>query len=158
MFRPTIDFSSVRARLGMWISRPSFVNLVAWLNGIDFALDGGLLTGFRERLVVIANHESTWPKLILKLVDSCLVDEELLLSFPELEQKAINTLFDQFEEFLLLRGQNDGIRTIYCEYQIWLERQSWYTPGSPHWIEIEESRRKRKKISQGKTKPKVSRK
>lgn len=117
----------IRRTPEMYLRSRSFDVLVAFVDGYNSAASGGLLVGFREWLIVRAGdgNNLSWSQLILLLMP-CLNSDEAIDSF-----EGIFTLLD---EFLEVRHQKHGLRTIYSRYEAWLHTQSWYDPASPSWL------------------------
>ena len=121
-------------RPGMWVERPYFPSVCAFINGYDEARDGGPLLGFREWLIVQQNggNNLTWPAL-LRL---SLLPEEETVAVLSAEQELLcldgmASLIGEFSQYRL----KSGIVTILHDYARWLLSQRWYegplrrTPG-----------------------------
>lgn len=113
----------IRRRPGMYLRSTSFDTVVAFLDGYDAALAGGLLVGFREWLIVKARDGDnlSWAGLVWML---CRGDEG---SEPP-DEVARETLFRLLAEFLARREDREGLKQIYLSYEAWLRRQRWYVP------------------------------
>jgi hypothetical protein len=117
----------LRRQTGMYVNPPTFDGVVAFIDGYDMALSGGLLVGFREWLIVRANEGNnlTWGALVASLIDH---------SHGRDDKLSIARLFATLDEFVALRTADGGLRRIYVHYERWLRTQDWYTPTSPNWI------------------------
>ena len=132
-----IQFAEIQARPEMYFQAPTYDAACALVLGYDLALDGGVLVGFREWLIVRLNfgNNLAWPVLALHAAFPQSTDpREMLESDIEKQKQAITVLFQLISEFDDLRQAPDGLRRIYCEYERWLLKQPWYQPGSPGWI------------------------
>jgi len=92
----------------------------AFLQGYDEAYEGGLLAGFREWLVVRLKTGSNlaWSVLVLySAFPGIRPAEDALPAGSDAERAAIDTLFALLAEFDDIRGQHDGLRKIYRDYE-----------------------------------------
>ena len=121
----------VHARPGMWGLDGSYGQFCVFLTGIDAGNDWQWLSGFREWLIVRADtgNNLAWSGLVLLLafpdVDTGRRD---LLTEPENNKRAVDTLFTALDEFLAQRAAHNGTVAVFDEYLTWLKAQSWYTP------------------------------
>jgi hypothetical protein len=120
----------VRKSPGMYVSPLSFDAVVAFVQGFDTAVRGGLLVGFREWLIISLDEGSNlaWPVLVstfLARAQSSAADDE----------QRIEGLFAAIEKFLLLCDAPEGKRRIYVSYEAWLRRQDGYTPSPPDSVD-----------------------
>jgi hypothetical protein len=124
-------FENVRARPGMYLPASTYVAAAAWVEGYDRAHEGGVLTGFREWLVVKAGGGNNlyWFALVLELAFPKSRNPQAEPSkTPASEKQAIDALFRLISEFWVQRSKFDGLLEIYRAYDRWLRRQSWYEP------------------------------
>lgn len=126
----------VRNQTGMYLLESRCDLVIALIQGYDLANGGGLLTGFREWLIVKNGygHNLSWNALAMELVSrkQQFSDENIK---PCDEAMSIAMLFDLLEEFLREKEVRNGLRQIYSRFEIWLRHQAWYSPKSPEWIE-----------------------
>jgi hypothetical protein len=118
----------LRDRAGMFVAPATYDTITAYLLGHDRALQGGLLVGFREWLIVQLNdgNNLAWPGLVNALRDR---------AEPQSDDDAARAfLFRLLEEFFAERQRQAGLRRVFFRYERWLERQPWYGPTSPQWI------------------------
>jgi hypothetical protein len=113
----------------MFLPNVTFDNATAYLLGIDAALHGDFLKGFREWLIptVGFGNNLPWSELILEIAFSQAEDCRGCLGKPSNEIVAINCLFDCLENFLATKQHDQGLDTILLRYQDWLRSQSWYS-------------------------------
>jgi hypothetical protein len=102
----------------------SYATMSAFVLGCDAGSCGGMLTGFREWLIVRlgTGNNLAWTGLNLHLAPGGFVHP--LTS--EADVAAVTTLFDLLDEFMEQRERHDGLLAIYGEYQSWLNTQTWY--------------------------------
>jgi hypothetical protein len=122
------ELANVGKRPSMYLRVNTYDVAVAFVDGYDFALSGGLLVGFREWLIVRVDgaDNMAWTELVL-----------LTLGDPEAQgeqSELIKGLFRVLEEFMAVRDVYGGLRRIYAAYEKWLQRQDWYKPTDPDWI------------------------
>jgi hypothetical protein len=105
--------AAIRRRPGLFGLDGSFGQYCAFVEGMNAARDGQLLTGFREMLIARLGdgNNLTWPGLVRRVAG---------------EGPVAPVLFDLLEEFLERRSRSDGLVGIYDEYLTWLRAQSWY--------------------------------
>lgn len=110
----------------MWLRSPSLELVIAFVQGYDTALAGGLLAGFREWMIVRVDGGSNlaWTALVPLALDSS----------PRDTDAQIEGFFQLLEEFLAAKNASDGLRRILHRYEAWLRGQDWYTPDYPGWI------------------------
>lgn len=116
--------ASIRQRPSMHGLDSSYATITAFVLGCDAGSSGGMLTGFREWLIVRLGHGNnlTWPALVRHLTP----DGWTHPLTPEADAQAVTTLFQLLEEFLEQREQPDSLFKIYIAYQAWLNTQSWH--------------------------------
>lgn len=133
------NLSHIRTHMSMWLPvQPSFNTVVAFLQGIDVATNGGLLLGFREWLIprVSGHAEMSWNVLVLCSAFPNSPDPRTELGGIADQQEFISHLFDLLEAFNDEKQNSlTGLRGIYLRYEKWLKGQSWYNPSSPAWID-----------------------
>ena len=100
----------VRRTSGMFLFNNTFAEACAFLVGYDQALQGGLLAGFREWLVVRTDGRSklVFPRLVLEFVAPGANDRSLT---PEQDRLAKDALFDLLDEFLSLGKLENRVAT-----------------------------------------------
>lgn len=115
-------FELVRKRPLMYLIRPDFPTVVAFVVGCDQGNASGLLTGFQEWLVtrVGCGSNLVWWSLVRRLADPEGTEHPGELD-PETDAKAVEMLFECLDEFLSLREQSDGLRRVYAAYEAWRE-------------------------------------
>lgn len=126
----------VCTRTGMYVAPATFRMVVAYLNGYNDAIHGGLLQGFREWLIVRANggNNSLWhaiiPHIILPDADdpNAAIDESEANNARAIQM--LETLFNEFSADL----EQDGLRGVFHAYEKWLSTQSWYDESSPQFL------------------------
>ena len=112
-------FESLRDRLGMFVMQSTYCAASSFVLGYDHAFQGGLLVGFREWLVVRSDggNNLTWPALVLQIAS---VEGSLSGDLnPQLERRALDTLFSLLLEFCDVSSQRDGLERIFVEYAQW---------------------------------------
>jgi len=121
--------ASVRQRPSMHGLDGSCAAVTAYVLGCDAGSSGGILTGFREWLIVRLGSGSNlaWPALIRHLTPQ---DRTHPLT-PDADAAAVTTLFQLLDEFMEQREQPDSLFKIYTAYQTWLNTQSWYHLETP---------------------------
>ncbi|MEU4157709.1 hypothetical protein [Actinoplanes sp. NPDC026670] len=85
--------------------------------GFDAAMSGGLLSGFREWLIVRLDdgNNLAWPALAERAVA-----ESSDFDAP------METLFALLDDFLAVKESHNGLARIFEAYLEWLKRQQWY--------------------------------
>ena len=121
--------TAVRQRPSMHGLDGTYATITAFVLGCDAGSSGGMLTGFREWLVVRLDNGNNlgWPALIRHLAPQGWTHPLT----PEADTEAVTALFDLLEEFLEQREQPDSLFKIYTAYQDWLKTQSWYHSEPP---------------------------
>lgn len=127
--------AEVRKRPGMYLPVTTYEAAVAFVLGYDSAINGGLLWGFREWLIVrlAEGNNLAWPGLVLELIRSRSASSAGPQSSDE-QRAAVESLLAIIEEFLSERDRVGGGRRIYAIYEQWLQSQDWYGPSSPDWL------------------------
>jgi hypothetical protein len=139
---------NLRSHPEMYFSPVSIDNIVVYLQGCDVALHGGLLVGLGEWLVLQTGYGAN-------LAWSGLLDELLVNGSSKRDDQAvIDRLFGLLDEYFAMRSNPAGLRRTLVEYEMWLRRQEWYTPGSPGWFPLASPSRSRrpKNATRSKTK------
>lgn len=122
--------ASVRQRPAMHGLDGSYATINAFVLGCDAGSFGGMLTGFREWLIVRLGNGNNlgWPALVRHLAPGGWVPPLT----AEADVAAVTTLFELLDEFMEKREHPDGLLTIYSDYQSWLNTQSWHRkPPAP---------------------------
>jgi hypothetical protein len=121
--------TAVRQRPSMHGLDGTYATMTAFVLGCDAGSSGGMLTGFREWLVVRLDNGNnlSWPALIRHLAPQGWTHPLT----PGADAEAVTALFDLLEEFLEQREQRDSLFKIYTAYQEWLKTQSWHHPEPP---------------------------
>lgn len=120
-------FEDVRKRTGMYFGEETYEVVAAFVIGYNAACEGGVLSGFREWLVmrVGSGANLAWPALVL---DCAFPDsrppEEALSAGPEAQRHAIDTLFALLAEFEQEKSRPDGLRRIFVAFAEWTQRVS----------------------------------
>ncbi|MGH3742093.1 MAG: hypothetical protein ACRDT1_12260 [Micromonosporaceae bacterium] len=113
-------FANVRKRPGLWLIQSDFANVVSYVNGCDQANANALLTGFQPWLVTQAgcldNH--VWWSIVAHLTEPT-GPKNLRNLDPDVDARAVATLFDLLDEFLELRDKLDGMNRIYAAHEQW---------------------------------------
>jgi len=117
----------------------SFREVSIFLEGVDLAKEGALLSGFREWLVVEvgAGNNLSWKALVLRLAfpDGVPASNIVRGLAPSDDQMAAEKLFDVLSRYRTARRRQNGLLQIFDSYLKWLRRQEWYGPGSPHYLD-----------------------
>ena len=121
---------------GMYFSPITFDAAASLLYGFDMASHGGLLTGFKEWLVVRADHGDnfTWSALAQRLILAASTTSCADLHHQDNQQFAVDSLFNLLSEFWDERHAKMGLRKSFRSYEVWLERQDWYNSRSPAYL------------------------
>ncbi len=113
-------FESVRRRPRLHGLDGTWGGTVAFVLGFDAATSGGLLSGFREWLIVRLGdgNNLTWAALAERAVTE---------SDPrETGDSGADELFALLDEFLAVKESPAGLVRIFDAYLEWLKGQSWY--------------------------------
>ena len=126
------------SRLGMHLQRVDYPTASALVEGYNLAVNGGLLFGFREWLIVKANggNNLAWSQLVLEVAFPEVALRRAALQTQEGNDKAVNAMFNLLDDFLAFRSRPEGAREVFLTYERWLRRQAWYEPSSPVWFEL----------------------
>lgn len=108
----------IRARPGMVLPRADLDTALAFVDGMNYACQGGLLVGLREWLVVRLDGPNNlrWYGLVRKHVRGTTA------ASPTGDEE-ISVAFELLEEFFDIRAA-DGLLEIFRKYDEWLSRQS----------------------------------
>jgi hypothetical protein len=111
-------FAVIRQRPGLYGLDGSFGQHCAFIEGMNTARDGRLLTGFREMLVTRFGdgNNLTWPALIRRMTSG------------GDDTDRVSALYDLLEEFLDRQTRPEGLALLFDDYLTWLRAQSWYKP------------------------------
>jgi hypothetical protein len=121
MSRQEDVFSGLRLRPEMYVRRASFDCVVAFMDGYDYACDGGPLCGFTEWLVMRTNAPPNWVWSAIVLEVACPgVGGGAALS-DEQSARATETLFQLLESYTAERAQPDGLGRIFAAFAKWKE-------------------------------------
>lgn len=119
-------FQLVRKRTGMYFQHETFAVVVGFVTGYDEAYEGGLLSGFREWLIVRSRSGSnlTWPSLVLHAAfPGAASPQDELSTDSHKERQAIETLFDLLDEFDAIRSSRNGLQEIFLAHDQWTKDQ-----------------------------------
>jgi hypothetical protein len=108
----------------MFTLHGTFSEVCAFLIGYDLALEGGMLTGFREWIIVRLDadrEEFAWPGHVVVAAFSGPVATEKMTS--EEDAFARETLFRLLDEFLVVRNKRDGLSEIFLKHVAWVSAQ-----------------------------------
>lgn len=135
------DLDHVRRCASMWILAPSFDTMAAFVQGADMAANRGILTGFREWLVVKVGWGSDvgWTELVLALAFPGSECPRAELAKLTDQTREIECLFELLEDFWHDK-EEAGLRVIYLRYEKWLRDQDWYEPSNPSWFDLSDPR------------------
>jgi hypothetical protein len=130
-------FKRIRKHPLLYIRRREFYDVVAFVNGFDSAIAGGLMIGLHEWLITkLGEGENlAWDELVLRLTFPNVETPSQHLLLGNNQAIAFESLFALLEEFFNDRDAYNGLRRIYLQYECWLKRQSWYGPGVPNWLD-----------------------
>lgn len=125
---PDQEFAELVAELSrrpqMWVTPATLETVCAFLDGYNRAGAGGLLTGFREWLVVRVDgwNNLTWPGLVKRLLGVVDGGDNHDRDWHHEQIRGLGSLF---EEFFTYR-RSVGVTKLYHDYGEWLLRQEWY--------------------------------
>ena len=128
----------LRKRPGMYVSPANGTTAVAFVDGYNAAVGGGLLVGFREWLVIRLGWGGNlhWGELVGELMKD---EDKQDRASDEDEVVSLNFVLDTLDQFLRERAEAQGLRRIFLEYEAWLQRQDWYGPSSPEWLSVDKT-------------------
>jgi hypothetical protein len=111
----------------------TYPSVTAFILGCDAGSSWGMLTGFKEWLVVRLGkgHDLAWPILVRHLTITGWIHPLT----PQSDAEAVTTLFQLLAEFMDQREQPNGLAKIFKDHQTWLNTQAWYhfeTPSPDH--------------------------
>jgi|GEM_PF-1878025 len=111
---------------GMWVSKPYFPSVCAYIRGYDDAREGGPLAGFREWLIVQLDdgNNLSWEGLVRKIIFRSEISDVPVQAQEEME--SLLKLASLIDEYLVFRSLN-GITKIYYDYAQWLLKKHWYS-------------------------------
>lgn len=121
-------FQAVRRRPALYGIDSTYGATAAFVLGFDAATTGGLLSGFREWLIVRINdgNNLAWPALVTRLLaDECSHDGEREMC-GRCSEGGGGRLFDLLDEFLSEKERHNGMARIFDAYLEWLKKQEWY--------------------------------
>jgi hypothetical protein len=113
-------FTNIRKRPGVWLIREDFATVVAFVEGCDEANVRSLLIGFQPWLVTQAGclDSHVWWSIVAHLTEP-VGPKNFRDMEPDLDARAVETLFDLLDEFLELRGEHNGLNRIFAAYKQW---------------------------------------
>jgi hypothetical protein len=121
-------FQAVRKRPIMYGVDGSFNSVAAFVLGFDAATNGGLLSGFREWLIVRIDdgNNLAWPALAGRLlaVDCSHGDPGRMCA--GCGEQGGSKLLGVLDEFLSIKEERNGMAKIFDAYLEWLKKQQWY--------------------------------
>lgn len=114
-------FSQVRNSVGLYLPGKSFAEAAAMIMGIDMAMNGEALRGFREWLVprIGDGMNLSWSALVARIAfpeEPNPLESPLFVSSNE---PAVQLLFQQLQMFLKRRSEI-GLAGINTEYERWV--------------------------------------
>lgn len=118
-------FANVHRRPLMYLPDAGFAASTSFVVGCDSATAGALLTGFTPWLATLAGcgDNLVWWALVLQLTPPAGPKHPRQLD-PEVDARAVVTLFDLLDEFLELRDEPDGLGRIFAAYEQWRQLRS----------------------------------
>jgi len=119
------ELDHVRKRPSMWLRVVNFDTMSAFLQGANMASNGGLLSGFREWLVMRLDRRTNIPWFDLVLVfafPDAKSPKEALSQSPD-QRREIDIPFELFSEFWHDR-QEEGLKAIYLKHEIWSKEKA----------------------------------
>lgn len=150
-------FETVKKYPGFYLAEGTYEEASAFVYGCDAGNEFGLLTGFREWLIVRLNYGNNlaWSGLVKRIAFPNGPVYWTGITAPKAENKiAIDTLFDVLIEFLRERAQQDGLTKIFERYLAWLHRQDWYDPDPQAEPPKKRSSSKRATVARSRQPPK----
>jgi hypothetical protein len=119
----------VRTHTGMYIFPETYDGVSAYLSGYDHALEGALLIGFREWLVMRLGVGANlwWTELIPPLAFPESKEPWKRPSTHKENRVAIDKLFELMSEFAAELGDDEAATKIRSDYEKWYEalRATW---------------------------------
>jgi hypothetical protein len=108
----------------MYFVEESFDVVAAFVMGYDTACEGGVLTGFREWLILRLNIGSNlaWSRLVLHAAFPDSEDLQQALAAGSGHRHAIDTLFGLIAEFTAETGAAEGLRKLLVRFDEWERR------------------------------------
>jgi hypothetical protein len=122
-------FRNLHRRPGLYGLDGSYAQFCVFIDGVDYGNDRGLLTGFREWLVLRAGKGDNliWRALVLHLALPGEAQPSREPSDgPEANEIAVDTLFALLDEFLGWREEPRKLIEVFDQYLTWRRAQSWY--------------------------------
>jgi hypothetical protein len=108
----------------MYVGKATYECVSSYVLGFDAALEGAVLIGFREWLVVRLGlgNNLTWQSLVLSAAFPAALDPEAMLVSAQAHQHAIDTLFASIDTFEEERAKQ-GLVSILSTHRDWVEKQ-----------------------------------
>ena len=112
---------------GMYVTPASYSTAAAFINGVDIALDGEPLAGFREWLIpqIDGCNNLGWPSLVLELLFPDARDPSAKAKLARGQAELIGKTGQLFQRFWRERD-GGGLNAIQDRYRAWLKSQEWY--------------------------------
>ncbi|MEU7947361.1 hypothetical protein AB0C50_22010 [Micromonospora taraxaci] len=106
----------------------SFNSVAAFVLGFDAATNGGLLSGFREWLIVRINdgNNLAWPALAGRLLAVDCPHGDPGRVCADCGDQGGFELLGVLDEFLAIKEERNGLAKIFDAYLEWLKKQQWY--------------------------------
>ena len=113
----------VRTRTAMYVFPDTYDSVSAYLLGYDAALEGALLIGFKEWLVMRlgAGINLVWTELIPPLAFPESKEPWKGPSTEDENRAAIDKLFELISEFAAERGDDEAATKIRNDYENWYQ-------------------------------------
>lgn len=107
----------------MWLTETSYDTVVAFIEGYNAAMMGGLLVGFREWLItrIQGGNNLSWSALVDLAADEAQTEPAATAD----DARRREALFELLSQFFAERSGGDGVRSIFRRYEAWLATQSW---------------------------------
>ncbi len=120
----------------MFIPTVTYDTVTSFLLGFNWAHEGCLLRGFNEWLVlrVGTGTNLVWSELPLYLAFPSVLNPRQELTSEANNQKAIQVLFECLESFFKETSDSLELRKLFVRYHRWIEKQPWYSEGSPDFV------------------------
>ena len=113
----------IKRRPSMWLWPVKYYSAANLVIGYDVAMDELLLEGFREWIILKLGERCNWhwirhiPLLVFPETPFLFEEWSEVKASPEQEKMAICRLFDELEEFYLVKKDRDkGLHWIYAQY------------------------------------------
>ena len=110
-------FESLRKCPEMYVLRGDFASISSFIDGYNFACDGGPLCGFKEWLALRASCGFNWGWSSLVLHISGVGRDADLPLPPDVDVIATNAIFHLFSQFSRERVEPHGLGQIFAAYE-----------------------------------------